>query len=221
MRRGKVKNERAISVKMPHGFVSHGSDKSDELVLILHGYMQDSTQVLRSLEAALPESAQGLALDGPFPLPQLKGPTPRLVYAWYFFEPGQNRYLTSMSVAIDYVLEFLEELEVEPRRVRRVVGFSQGGYLAPFVALKLPQVKQVVGIGARFRHEELETLPIPFRMDSIHGQRDEVVEWGRVNKSHQRLRQAGIRGDDCLLKEAGHRIEDATVAELKRLLLCD
>jgi predicted esterase len=94
------------------------------------------------------------------------------------------------------------------------VGFSQGGYLAPFVALNLTNVIQVVGIGAGYLNEELDQTPT-FRWDGIHGDQDTVVQCPNARESHAQLAEKGIAGEFRVLPGVGHELNDLVAGCLR------
>jgi predicted esterase len=102
----------------------------------------------------------------------------------------------------------------------RVIGFSQGGYLAPLVAMKVPSARQVIAVAARFVDEEIEGVP-SFRYDNVHGLKDEVVNPAGARKYHGKLLARGGRGEVFEDPESGHRLSPGIVALIRRALEAD
>lgn len=194
---------------------NHGAEKAD-VILVLHGYQQDGRFILRQLAPYLPQDKHILSVNGPFPVP-LKSPRGwRLTYSWYFYDLGEDVYHITMEPAVKMLKELLTQLGLE-ERVKQVVGFSQGGYIAPFITKELSAAEQVVGLHARFRSSEL-TESYKFRLDNINGGQDEIVEADRTRQCHERIIAAGNRGEMIVLPKSGHEVDRATGEALGRIL---
>ncbi len=187
-----------------------------ELVILLHGYQQSGEVAYRMLESCVGPHACVLAPDAPFPIPQKTTTGYRFAFTWYFFDPELDVYLYDMSIALDYLLELIRELGME-EIPKKVVGYSQGGYLAPFLALRLKNVEKVVGVNCRFRSEVLRG-PLPFSLDAVHGARDVLVDPERAQRCHRELTAQGCRGEFHLLSNSGHGISGEAREVLTRLL---
>lgn len=188
-----------------------------ELVLLLHGYNTRGATIYRELEAAFPPQCAVLAPNGPYPLPRRSEEGGyKLGFSWYFYDFKTDEYFIDMEVAIGMLVGLVEQLGYGDLP-KRVIGFSQGGYLAPAVALRLRGVTQVVGIGARFLDDEI-ALGLPFRLDAIHGGIDEFVSVEESARSHEKFRQAGTRGEFRVIPELGHAMGPAVREALAELL---
>ena len=129
----------------------------DQIILLLHGYSESGGGIFKKLEPLLPEKALVIAPNGPFPIPQRTPEGYRMGYSWYFYNPATDEYVFDMDTGIRFLRGLLEQLKL-PNLPVRLIGFSQGGYLAPFVARALPQAKQVIGIGCEFLADELAVV---------------------------------------------------------------
>lgn len=192
-----------------------------ELILLLHGYTESGEKIFQRLEKYLPENAVILSPCGLFPLPQRKGGDTRKVehemgYSWYFYDFKTDEYVVDMECAIRYLTGLVQLLKWDHLPLR-IIGFSQGGYLAPFVGLAQPQTRQVIGIASRFLDDEFSTLP-PFRMDAVHGELDEVVEYPASLGSHRRLLERGGTGQFISVPNTGHRLTFEVREHVKNLL---
>jgi predicted esterase len=99
----------------------------------------------------------------------------------------------------------------------RIIGFSQGGYLAPFIAHQLAQVHQVIGIGCEYLTEEFPK-GISFRIDGIQAEDDEITPLETARKSHSNLKKLGIQGEFYTFPRAGHKIDDTISSKVKELI---
>lgn len=204
-----------------------GSDTSKDaenvarrVILLLHGYEQDGAGLLKRCAAALPADALAVAPDGLFPLPRKVERRYRVGFSWYFYDPYQDEYFVDPAPGVAFLRAVLER--INPQRLPvTVVGFSQGGYLAPFLAQVQSEIDQVIGMGCQFLEDEFDVRALAARgcrMDAIHGARDEVVAPEAAKRSHQALKRAGVPGEFRLLEATGHKIDEAMRERLAELL---
>jgi predicted esterase len=192
-----------------------------ELILLLHGYTESGQKIFDRLEKYLPDSAAVLAPCGLFPIPQRIGGDTQKVeyemgYSWYFYNFHTDQYVIDMEPAIQYLVGLVHELKLMHLPLR-IIGFSQGGYLAPFVGLSLSETIQVIGISCRFLEDELPRIPL-FRLDAIHGEQDTVIECGPAQESHRRLIQKGAHGKFISLPNVAHRLTFDVREKVRELL---
>jgi predicted esterase len=195
-----------------------------ELILLLHGYSESAEKIFDRLINYLPSTAAVLAPCGLFPIPQRKGGDTQKVehemgYSWYFYNFRTDEYVIDMGSAIHYLIGLIRELKLEHLPLR-IIGFSQGGYLAPFVGLEQPQTRQVIGISSRFLEDEFPSLP-HFRMDAVHGEVDEVIECKPAEESHRRLLQKGVQGKFIVVPNVPHRLTFEVRKKVRELLDAD
>ncbi|OFZ55845.1 MAG: hypothetical protein A2428_07480 [Bdellovibrionales bacterium RIFOXYC1_FULL_54_43] len=185
------------------------------LVLLLHGYLQSGPYLFKKLEPLIPASAIVLAPNAPFPVPvKLKGKPGeipkgtesgfRLGFSWYFYDPSKDDYYIDMESSVEYLKALVRALGYE-ELPKILVGYSQGGYVAPFAGQAFRRVTRVLGISCQFLDEEIRGA-IPFRMDAIHGLSDDWVDAEVAERSHRALVNRGVEGEFILLRNSGHRI---------------
>jgi predicted esterase len=190
-----------------------------ELYLLLHGYGLTARSIFDKLSGVLPADAAVLAPNGPYPVPEKQEVGYRIGYSWYFYDPFADEYLIDHANSIRFLTQGIGKLGFGGLPVR-VIGFSQGGYLAPLVALQLPKARQVIGVAARFLDDEIEGVP-SFRYDNVHGGKDEVVNPAGSRKYHGKLIARGGRGEFLEDAESGHRLSPGIVALVKKALELD
>jgi predicted esterase len=195
-------------------YVLRRPENPRSLVILLHGYRLTGDFIYKQFSPGLPEDAVVLAPNGPYPVPDRKPDGSfRAGFSWYFFNPATpDRYFIDMENSIRLLEGMVNQLGLGDLP-KTIVGYSQGGYLAPFVAARLSRVEQVVGVASEFLYEEMKGSlphwPPSYRMDSIHGERDEVVSFESSKENHSRLSADGVRGEFKALKDVGHLIESA------------
>lgn len=197
-------------------YVLGGASNPRRLHILLHGYQQNAALLDRKLAPAIPPEDAYLALNGPYPLPERTETGFRVGFAWYFYNPATDEYYIDMRVATRLIAEAVRSLGFEDLP-KTLIGFSQGGYLAPFAASELRGVTQVVGIACRFLVEELPGTPA-FRVDAIHGTEDEITPCLPSRECHMALVRSGVQGKFIELPGVAHRITPEVVDALKTLL---
>ncbi|CAM2005889.1 alpha/beta hydrolase [Acanthopleuribacter pedis] len=196
-----------IEVTWSVNYETQGPEDAEEMWLLLHGYQQRGSVVLEKLKPYCPDSVRLVAPDAPFPAPHQSAAGWRMGFAWYLFDPATQIYHVPMEPAVALLRAFVAGIRGRARRIR-VIGYSQGGYLAPFAARALTNIVQAVGINCRFRDESLKEI-LPFPLDAVHGKRDALVDLARSMQSHGQLLKIGNTGRFVTVEQAGHGINDA------------
>jgi len=192
------------------------ADTPKRLVVLLHGYQQRASTMLRLAAPSFGEETTVLAPDGPWPVPYRVADRYEMGYSWYFFDPKTEVYGVPMEPAIELLTAWLAGIEEVGSLPITVVGFSQGGYLAPFLGRALDAVDRVVGINCRFRSEVL-TDRYAFRLDALAGAEDPVVDPDRARGCHEEIISRGNRGRFVVVPGAAHRLDSSMAAALTTL----
>jgi len=201
-------------------------DAPEELILLLHGFAESGERMLRKVLPAIPESLRARAVivapNALFPMPHKTDSGYIMTFSWYFYDPGSGEYYIDMKPAADFLVAGLKAHGVA-HLPKRIIGFSQGGFLAPVAASALADVRQFVGLGCEYLVDEIPGGPeaVRYRVDGIHGERDESVSVERARAAHARLISAGVSGSFTELPEVGHRIDDRMREALSRVLGID
>jgi len=189
-----------------------------ELILLLHGYGESGGSLLRRLQAALPPEALVLAPNAPFPFAEKTEERYRMAYSWYFYDFQTDEYVIDMKTSLGFLATGIEKLGYSSLPLR-IIGFSQGGYLAPFVGERLARTRQVIGLHSTYLHEELAPA-LGFRADNIVGALDTVVDPESSRRSHAQILKRSRGGAFFSLEGVGHRIDEAVVRKTAELLQC-
>lgn len=179
--------------------------------MLLHGYQESGERMFQKLESSIPPDLEVIAPNGPFPLPEpLKEGGYRVGFSWYFYDDTKDEYYIDPGISVVYLRNLLHELGLASRPLR-AIGFSQGGYLAPFLARTDLNLRHVIGIGCRFLEDELPRMQ-SVRLDAVHGGKDERVNVDEARRSHETLVSRGVQGEFRVFPEAGHRITPEMLA---------
>jgi predicted esterase len=206
-----------FTVRLPVEIAESRPPAPTELIVLLHGYEESGDRILGKLAPALPPGAWVVAPNGPFPLPRKVGDGYKLGFAWYFYVSARGEYYIDMELSIGIIDTLIRELGAEALP-KRVIGFSQGGYLAPFVGQRLRNTRQVVGLACDFLHEELGLLaPLPFPVDGLCGSADKIISPEEARRTFEALTpHCRVAGRFEALLNSEHKIDDAFVEGLKR-----
>lgn len=197
----------------------------NHVFLLLHGYAQTGSLMLRALADQLPAGALVIAPNAPLPIPEWearfpapgwRAQRPKLRYAWYHYDSTTNEYMVSVDPALEYLKAGLEAFGCQDLP-KTVIGFSQGGYVAPFIAAKLTKVRQVIGISCEFLPDDLPGH-LPFRVDAIFGDRDEIADQKAARASHASLVSRGTHGEFHEARDTGHEISPEVQATIRKML---
>ncbi len=211
----------------------------DEIILLLHGYSESAHKIYkrigRSLDQAINKSDKRysiIALNGLYPLPKhfpldgKRDPHEDLLagFAWYFYDQREDKFLIDYSVPVATLTSFLKEINSHDLPTS-IMGYSQGGYLAPFVGLAYGPTKQVMGINCSFRFDLIKDQyeSIPFALNQVQGSEDEVIDRELSHKRYEQLNQFyKIKGSFQWVEEANHWLtphtRDAAIALFKEYL---
>lgn len=184
-----------------------------ELAILLHGWQQRGDYILKNLQHCFTEETVVLAPDAPYPAPQASAGGYRQGFGWYFFDPHTNIYAVDMSLAKRFVETLVTALGYS-HLPKRIVGFSQGGYLAPFLGITMSKVFQCIVLNGRYRSEALEET-IGFRIDQIQGQADSMIDPERARQCHEELLARGNQGHFLLVPKSGHHLDERMREALK------
>lgn len=208
--------EHAIQLTWHANYELKLASKPKRLGILLHGYQQRGTSTMRALNGCFDADTVLLAPDGLFPVADTSRDELRLGFTWYFFDIKTGRYLTPMARAVDYVVRVVDALKLGSLP-KIIVGYSQGGYLAPHLAQAFEDVSQVIGLNCRFRSEALKP-PFSFPIHGIHGAADQMVDPQRAARCHAELIAAGAEGTFHAIEGAGHGIGPKHRDRLSQLL---
>lgn len=181
-------------------------DNPSELVVLLHGWQQDGRYILGELQSCFSKDAVILAPDAPYPVPFVKNGQLKLGYAWYFFDPRHMVYVIDNSFGLEYLEKLITELGFGDLP-KRLVGYSQGGYITPFLGDRLENVIQSLTVNSRYRSEVLKK-ELAFPVDAINGAGDTIVDVDRAQRCHAAMLEHGNTGDMVLVEGSQHKVDN-------------
>ena len=197
-------------------FIDEGPVDAEKVILLLHGYGERSKTIYKKLKSELPADQRIICPNGPFPMPKKTDDGFKMSYAWYYFDPITEQFFIDYDLPATLLQNFMISNGFDKLPLT-IIGYSQGGYLAPFVGQKLKNTKQVVGINCRFRYDMLGPT-LNYKLDAIHGQKDELVDPVKAQESFNVLRNRGIKGEFYMVEEEGHPISPPIKKVLAKLI---
>jgi len=187
-------------------FTEYGPDDAKETILLLHGYGEKAETIFRKLSSVLPSDVKIICPNGPFPMPKKTDEGFKMSYAWYFFDPIREQFFIDYDLPATLLQKFIKTQDLDQLPLT-IIGYSQGGYLAPFVGQKLSNTTHVIGINCRFRYDMMNS-EINFRLDAIHGAADNLVDPVKAHKSFNILKNKGIKGEFHIIEGEGHTLSN-------------
>ena len=186
-----------VDTSLPFTYRHRPVDKPKLLVLFLHGYTDHGGSLLRRLfpEGWTPALAEVaiLAPNGPFPTPVKSETGWREAYAWYFYDPEADKMIVSPDTATKGCLDLISKFGYEDTP-KVIAAFSQGGYLAPHLAQRFKNVKEIIGMATGFR-EVYYPKNAPWTVTAIHGSKDEVFPVDQSRNEHAKILKMGFPGE--------------------------
>ncbi len=187
------------------------------LIICLHGYGQSAEDFFKLIEPAIPQNATLLIPNGPYPLPGKARTIESLGFAWYFYDSKSKEYYVPYKIPANLIKDLINSLDLAYRK-KIIIGYSQGGYLAPFLAQELNMVEKVICLNSSFRPDLMKKTESEFLVHAINGEDDDMVNPIEAKKKHEGLAKLGRCGEFNLIKDTNHRINKDMLVKLKAYL---
>lgn len=186
------------------------------IVLLLHGLDERGLRIYRKLINYLPADSYVIAPNAPFPLPRMKVDRFDLGYTWYFYDKFTDSYLVDQSLALSLMRDLLTMANPQHLPVT-LIGFSQGGYLAPLLGFENSDVKKVIGIGCEFRSHFFNQVP-DYELHAVHGADDTIIPSAQALREIESLKTKGTNVYWHLAQGAKHEINASVGTIVKKIL---
>lgn len=124
-------------------------------IVALHGMGEDADRMIERVEPLAADGWSLLCPRAPFPVEIRRRRDRTVGYAWYQYDGNAERFVAAMSDTGTFLFGVLDGV-IPAGTPIVLVGFSQGAYLAYYLALRHPdRVRGVVGIAGRAKVEAL------------------------------------------------------------------
>jgi predicted esterase len=205
-----------LSIRIEHHAEVHLPENPKRVFLLLHGYMLDGKYIFDKLKKILPEDCAIVAPIGPFMVPYKKREEYVQRFAWYFFDPKKKVYYIDFGPASEFIKSILLDLDLLNNSIT-VIGYSQGGYLAPKLSECIPSVDSVIGIACCYRNERFQYKENT-KLHQINSEEDLVVDYKSAKEEFDILRSRGNTGQFITLPGGSHKLNDNYIDEVQKLI---
>lgn len=175
-----------IPLKFEQTYHTNNLESYDKIILGMHGYQQNGEFLFRKLSRTLDlEKTLLICPNAPFMVPYKKNDEYVEAYSWYFFDPNKKSFYVNYEPAAEMISKLLSEINIHNKKVD-LIGYSQGGYLAPKVAELNEHVESVFGLACILRSKRFKTKANT-KFVQIHGINDDIVDFNEAKSEFERL----------------------------------
>lgn len=177
------------------------SPEAERTYIILHGFYENAPIIKEKLEPLIPKGSNILIPNGCFPLPKRRAEGWELYFSWYFFDEVTQNFYVEYDFPAGVLEKLVGQLGLDQLPIT-IIGYSQGGYLSPFLAERLPNCDRVIGLGCSYKFDMLKDSD-HYKIYGIHGAKDDKVDPSNAENCFNKLNQK-IKGDFTLLPDVAH-----------------
>ncbi len=165
--------------------------------------------------------------DGPFEF-EARGEdgSRRRAHAWYVYTGPGDDFTRALAAAEEHVVRLVRRLlldhPLDPRR-GAIAGYSQGAYLAGFVAFRNTSLfpRGAALASGRLKDEvlarEISSAP-DYPVLLVHGEKDRAVPFEFAERGKAALERAGHRASRLVAVPGGHAFSPAMRREVRGFL---
>ena len=187
-----------------------------EGVVLLHGFYQNAQKIYQILGKDFASDKQLIIPNGIFPLVSKIQNTSDICFSWYFYDSKNDDYYISYDIPAKVINNLVNILEI--KGCIHFVGYSQGGYLAPFCGALCKKTQQVICVNSSLRIEKLDTLPT-FPIHCLNGENDSIVDPVLARGRFDDFQSRGLKGSFQLSPDSTHQIDNRLRSKIKELLM--
>ncbi len=191
-------------------------------VILLHGYQDHALSMFRRIgwfEKDLPFNV--LAVNAPFPVPIWKSDGFVEAYSWYFRDTRREIMLVDPRVTAERVGTLINKI-LSPSEPLAILGFSQGGFLAPFLAKHLPSLRAILGVGSGYPFDPYSHIGrTDIRVHAFHDETDDRWPIKESQASHKKILELGFTGDFHIVPGLGHKVDPMLDPLIRPILLAE
>ena len=207
-----------LILPFPVGYELELAPSSKNALLVLHGFSDHGQAAKKRLLGWEPKASHTiLAPNGLFPVPVKKADGYRKAYAWYFRDPDTGLELVSPEFAADVIMRLINKLGMLDLDWK-ILGFSQGGFLAPYLVRAGLNAKNIISVGAAYRPDAYAGLPA-VKLSAIHGEADDIVSFATAQSSFEKIKEMGYGKEFYPIPKLAHTLNDEGRALLWKLVL--
>lgn len=190
----------SFKIEVPYKLLETGAPGlAKPLIVYLHGFNQTEKSFRKDCKELLRADAYHLFIQAPYPIYDRSRSKPVSEWgrAWYLYDGDHDQFIRSMDHASRFIGQLIERTKKTADVTRTaLMGYSMGGYLAGYHAIKNPeQLNELVICSARFKTELLEgDYKKIFHLSvlALHGNADKRVESSPQIEEIEGLKEQGI-----------------------------
>jgi predicted esterase len=206
-----------LEVSLSTSYLYDPAQQSERGLLVLHGFSDHATSVKRRLLGSEPVSGfHVFTPNGLFPSPTRREHQFKEGYAWYFRDPVSGNQMISPEFAAQSLNKLIEQVGLGHMEWT-LLGFSQGGFFAPFLLEAGLRCKTIIGVGAAYRVQAYERLS-NVQVFGIHGEKDTIVPFEQAKESFNSLKEQGLGKNFYSIPDLGHTMNDSGRKIIRDLL---
>lgn len=216
-----ISGHEEFRLNVPYQVVESGErGVKKPLIIYLHGFGQTLESFKDDADHLFCLEAYHLFIQAPYPLYDRSRRKKIRDWgrSWYLYDGDQEQFRRSLDHASQFIRGIIQQVaDSMPATRTCLIGFSMGGYLAGYHAIRYPdQVNELIMYGARYKSEFLiggyEKISHQ-NILGLHGNDDKSVEPGPQKEEMKRLRQHGI---DAVFKAVNesHRFSKAGAGKI-------
>lgn len=199
-------NEQRIEIKslVQMDLTSYIPENPKSIILLLHGLSEKGKRIYRKLLPFLPQDAIILAPNAPFPIQRESAFGLSYGFSWYFYDAKNRQYFLDQKMSRSALDEILKIYNPDTLPLT-IIGFSQGGYLAPLVGMDQTATKLVIGLGCEFRDTLIQSK-LHFPLVGIHGADDNIISPESSLESFNKIKHLSPDAEWLSLPDTKHEV---------------
>ncbi|NBX93421.1 MAG: hypothetical protein EB078_04425 [Proteobacteria bacterium] len=206
-----------LDIRLETSYLYQPSEKSERGLLVLHGFTDRAQSVKKRLLGDEPvPHFHVLIPNGLFPCPSKKNSEFKEAYAWYFRDPQSGKQMISPEFAAEALMNLIAQVGLD-HLDWTILGFSQGGFFAPFLLKAGLNCNTIIGVGAAYRAEAYEGVSL-VKVYGIHGAQDEIVPYAQAKSSFEMITRLGYGAKFFTLPDLGHSLNGSGRKIVRELL---
>lgn len=187
-----------------------------QIFLCLHGYLLDGAYMLKEFGDKLGEDCLIICPNGPYLVPVKKDEKYYPKFSWYFFDPIKKNYYINYDPAAKLLASVLDHFNSRNLPVT-VIGYSQGGFLAPRVANYNKNVNRVISLASIYRPDRFE-IEADVDYFQINSKDDLIVDYKDAQSESLKMLEKTSKYSFNLIENVGHRIDATYHKEFQKIL---
>jgi predicted esterase len=204
-----------VTTEFPMEYDLITSPEAKRTYILLHGFYESAAIIKEKLLSLIPTDSNILIPNGCFPLPKRRAHGWDIFFSWYFFDEATQSFYVEYDFPAAVLEKLVKQLGLESAPIT-IIGYSQGGYLSPFLAERLPACDKVIGLGCSYKFDMLEKTS-HYTIDGIHGDADNKVDPVNAQNFFNKL-DSKIKGNFTVLPGVGHELNDLFFKAIKQII---